>query len=429
MTPKLATLHLIATRVKKDGWSSVARQGTGKVLTTVLDRLHLSEPELPLRPEDIVDPGTAAPSWQVPGTSGNLRIGWVCTPPAPGSGGHTTFFRMVQGLEARGHQCTLFLHDRNDDDVTRHEATIRRHWPMIKASVRSATDGLEGVDAIVASSWPTAHIVAARSPRGVHPFYFIQDYEPYFYPRGAFYAMAEDSYRFGFTNVALGGMIAKVMQTELGLPPDAVVPFGCDTDVYRLLDTPPTVRRSGVVYYAKRKVDRRGYLLAKLALEEFHHLHPEQEIHIYGDIITGWNIPVTNHGNMTPAQLNTLYNQTIAGLAISFTNISLVPGELLAAGNVPVLNNAPFASGLLDDPDAVWAPATPMGLATALAEVVSAPDVDERPSRIAGRPRLDWKVSQEVFADLLEATCALAAAESPVIRSENRDHSKNRVRA
>ena len=206
--------------------------------------------------------------------------------------------------------------------------------------------------------------------------------------------------------MALGGMIAEVMQAELGERPHAVVPFGCDTGTYRLIASPGRPPRTGVVYYAKKKVDRRGYLLAKLALQRFHALHPEQEIHIYGDTVTGWNIPVTNHGNLTSAELNNLYNRTIAGLAISFTNISLVPGELLAAGNIPVLNQAHFASGLLKDPDAVWAPGTPSDLAAALADVVSTPDIEDRAAAVAGRQRLDWAASRASFARIVEASCA-----------------------
>ncbi|MCT9867985.1 glycosyltransferase family 1 protein [Paenarthrobacter aurescens] len=413
MPSALATVRVLANRLRRDGWRSVARTVAARVATTAMDTWDLSEPGLPLREVDILDSRSLGRPSPLPIITGSLRVGWVCTPPAPGSGGHTTFFRMVQEMEERGHHCTLFLYDPNDDDAGRHEKTIRRHWPALRAGVRSATNGMEGVDVIVASSWPTAHLVAGRAPGSVHLFYFIQDYEPYFYPRGFLYALAEDSYRLGLTNVALGGMIADVMEAELGESPQAVIPFGCDTDTYRLLTPAPRNTRSGVVYYAKKKVDRRGYLLAKMALERFHALQPEQEIHIYGDTVTGWKIPVTNHGNLAPADLNVLYNQTIAGLAISFTNISLVPGELLAAGNVPVLNNAAFASGLLTDPDAVWAPATPSGLATALAGIVNAPGIDERAASIAGRKRLDWADSRKAFARFLETSCARLPDEAP----------------
>ncbi|MGP0221234.1 glycosyltransferase family 1 protein [Paenarthrobacter sp. NCHU4564] len=400
-------LHRVMAHAQRDGWPAVTRKIIHKAAGKTLERLSVNEPDLPVRTEDLQASANNAPHRQPHPVSGAMNVGWVCTPPGPGSGGHTTFFRMVQGMEERGHRCALFLYDRNSDDVSRHAAVIRKHWPLMEAEIRSVAEGFHGMDAIVASSWPTAYAAAAHGSRHLHSFYFIQDYEPYFYPRGTLYALAENSYRLGFTNIALGGMIGAVMKSELGMEPAASVPFACDTRTYRLLEGPegaPT--RHGVVYYAKRAVDRRGYLLAKLALEQFHAMHPDQEIHIYGDSITGWSIPVHNHGNLPPGDLNRLYNSTVAGLALSFTNISLVPEELLAAGNVPVLNESAFAAQVLKDPEVIWAPATPSGLAGALARAVEANDIQDRASRIAARRRLDWRVSTDAFAEVLESACS-----------------------
>jgi len=406
MNASQSTAAHILSRLRRDGWSSLGRQALRKGARASLERWSLAEPDFPLRDEDITDPAGLVHPHDAPLRMGPLTIGWVCTPPGPGSGGHTTFFRMVRALEDRGHHCILFLYDRNDDDVSRHEAVIRRHWPLLRAEIRSATQGMDGIDAVVASSWSTAHVIAARSHHSVHRFYFVQDYEPYFYPRGALYSLAEDSYRFGFTTIALGDMISKVMKSELGFGAAATIPFGCDTDIYHLIrNQHGRSVRSGVVFYAKKSVDRRGYLIAKMALEEFHSLRPDQEIHVYGDKTSGWNIPVTNHGNLSPQQLNELYNQTVAGLAISFTNISLVPGELLAAGNVPVLNDSLFSSQELTDPDVVWVPVSPHRLAGALAGVVSASDIHERAQRMAQRPRPDWSHSQAAFAGIVESRC------------------------
>ncbi|MFW0774831.1 glycosyltransferase family 1 protein [Paenarthrobacter nitroguajacolicus] len=396
-------LHALS-RLRRDGWTGLGMQALRKGARAAIEKWGLSEPDFPLREEDITDPAGLEQNHRSSGKTGPLVIGWVCTPPGPGSGGHTTFFRMVKAMEDSGHRCILFLYDRNDDDVSRHESLVRRHWPMLRAEIRSATRGMDGVDALVASSWSSAHVLAARSPQNVHRFYFIQDYEPYFYPRGALYALAEDSYRFGLTTIALGGMIGAVLKTELGQLPVATVPFGCDTETYHLIqDGHP---RTGVVFYAKKRVDRRGYLMGKMALEEFHTLMPDQEIHVYGDTVSGWNIPVTNHGNLPPRQLNVLYNRTIAGLTISFTNVSLVPGELLAAGNVPVLNESSFSAQVLSDPDAVWAPASPGRLALALAATVSEPDIEKRAQRIAQRSRQDWSSSQAAFTSVVESACA-----------------------
>jgi glycosyltransferase involved in cell wall biosynthesis len=246
-----------------------------------------------------------------------------------------------------------------------------------------------------------------RAPTTASRFYFIQDFEPYFYPRGALYSFAEDTYRFGFTNIALGEMIASRLRTEVGIEPDAVVPFGCDDVQYRLLPRDDSAApRSGVVYYAKRSVDRRGYLLAKLALEEFHAEHPDQEIHVVGDRVTNWSVPVNNHGSLPPGDLNVLYNRTIASLSLSFTNISLVPEELMAAGNVPVMNDHEFARAVLDAPHAIWAKPTPQAIARALSYAVTAPDIDERARLLSAPGGRGWTTTAVLVSQTIEAVCA-----------------------
>jgi glycosyltransferase involved in cell wall biosynthesis len=396
--------------LQTQGTSGVSAAVARRLVNKITEHVDFASAELPVRPEDLADSNALPPT--VPGTArdGKLRIGWVCAPPAGGSGGHTTLFRMVEMAEQRGHECTLFLYDKNADDVTRHEGVIRRHWKNLKAPVRSATTGMDGMDAVVASSWGAAHVVATRAPETANKFYFIQDFEPYFYPRGALYAFAEDTYRFGFTNIALGDMIASTLRTEIGVEPDAIVPFGCDHAVYRLLPRDAAApARSGVVYYAKRGVDRRGYLLAKLALEKFHREHPGQEIHVFGDRVSNWSIPVTNHGSLSPLDLNILYNRTIASLAFSFTNISLVPEELMAAGNVPILNDHPFSRAVLSAPHAIWAQPNPAAVAAALSAAVTAPDIDERARLLSSPGGSGWNTTSELVAETIERVCAVPA--------------------
>lgn len=398
----------IGSQIVEYGPLGVFRKGTKRLAQRASTVLDWDELDFPLRPGDVRTTENAGqPPGDLPGDD-KLRIGWVCMPPASGSGGHTTLFRMVEAMESRGHECTVLLYDRNSDDVTRHEGTIRRAWPGIRAHISSATNDLGGLDAIVASSWATAHVVANRSLGDAKRFYFIQDYEPYFYPKGYLYTLAESTYRFGFHNIALGEMVAHELRTRSGVEPSIVVPFGCDRTTYRILarraDDPP---RSGVAYYAKQSVDRRGYTLARATLERFHELCPHEPIHVVGDRVRGWNAPIVNHGSMRPEDLNVLYNATVAGLAMSFTNVSLVPGELLAAGNIPVLNDAVDARKDLTAGHAVWAEPTPEALARALAGVVSssAGQIVERATNASYSAPPGWEGTTSAVTDFIEKHC------------------------
>ena len=68
-----------------------------------------------------------------------------------------------------------------------------------------------------------------------------------------------------------------------------------------------------------------------------------------------------------------LYNRCVAGLALSATNVSLVPYEMLAAGCLPVVNDAEHNRVVLDNPSVVYAAATPFELARTLCELVERP--------------------------------------------------------
>ena len=375
------------------------RRFAQRVVRRAYHQLQAGTLDFPLQPGDVADStrltATAAP--RVPaGTP--LTVGWLCAAPGPGSGGHTTMFRMVQALEAAGHRCVILVHDRHGGRAARHAAVVRSAWPWVHADVVDVADAPR-LDACVATGWPTAHLLATRLER-VHRFYFIQDFEPFFYARGAEYELAADTYRFGFHNIALGTMVQRRLKEEAGVVSE-LVPFSCDTAVYSLTNTGP---RSGVVFYTKPDVPRRGYRLGALALEEFHRRHPEQEIHVYGEPAPDLDVPVTRHGRLTPEQLNDLYNRSIAGIAMSFTNISLVAEEMLAAGCVPVVNDSQDARADLPNPAVAWAPATPGALADALSRVVETPDRQRQAQTAAASVRRDnWGVAGREVVRIIES--------------------------
>jgi hypothetical protein len=168
-----------------------------------------------------------------------------------------------------------------------------------------------------------------------------------------------------------------------------------------------------VVFYTKPGSDRRGYLLGRLALEEFHRRHPQEPIHLYGDASDDWSIPIVQHGKLSPAQLNELYNSVKAGLAISFTNVSLVAEELIAAGAVPVVTDAPDVRSDLPSPFAEWALPTPGGLADALSRAVERPESLSVRTQIGESARKGWGPAQAVVADTILSAVREGRASAP----------------
>jgi glycosyltransferase involved in cell wall biosynthesis len=380
-------------------WRTSGPKGAAqRVARAVYQRLDAGVLEFPLLLDDIAD----SRQLQLPvpvqpvDRARPLRVGWISTPPAFGSGGHTTMFRMLSALEDAGHQCTIFLYDRYNGNVSDHEATIRRVWPWVRARVTDTRNGLGDVDACVATAWPTAHVLARRARAPMRRLYLVQDFEPFFFPRGAEYALAEDSYRFGFRSIAVGHMVANLLRDRIGIPSD-VVEFGCDNDVYRLGTPEP---RNDVVFYARPRAARRGFLLGLLAVQELHRRRPDVAIHFVGAPGVRAPFPAIHHGVRSPADLAALYNRTVAGVALSFTNISLLADELLACGTVPVVNDSPYARADVVSEYVRWAPPTPSGIAHQLVDVLDSPP---DPARVADSARHEvWRPAQAAFVRAVE---------------------------
>ena len=389
-------LRQVRSVVEIEGFHGIAqRMARQAYLRTSAEQL-----DFPLLPGDVASSGTVR--WTVPeppSPDDRLTVAWVTTPPAAGSGGHTTMFRMIEALEEAGHTCEVYLYDRYRSPVDYHAATIRNNWPQIRATVRNVADGFARADAYVATSWDAAHVLASRCGQPGRRLYFIQDYEPFFYGRGSLYALAEDTYRFGFRNIALGHMVHGCLLEQAGVNSD-LLPFGCDTEVYRSEDR---ADRQGVVFYTRPGVARRGYELGMLALREFHRQYPDHEIHLYGADASDTDVPATHHGRLTPTELNALYNRTIAGIGMSFTNISLVVEEMLAGGTIPVVGDSALARADLSNEYVAWAPPTPAGIASTLGDIVSSPHVGKRATAAAASVRRTWAPAQTGLVRIVEA--------------------------
>jgi hypothetical protein len=356
--------------LRREGAAGVARRLVDRASNYVspigqgslsVDRAHL------LRAAEIARSGWELPP-PLPSAPGEpLTVAWVCAPPGPGSGGHTTMFRLLSALEQAGHTCILYLDDRHGWALEQHERTIRQWWPWVKAEVRDVADGIEDAHAIFATAWETAYIVLASPAKGAR-FYLVQDFEPSFYPAGSDALMAEATYRFGFHGVTAGPWLSQLLRRQYAMPAD---PFEFGRDLGYALDE--SLERTGVCFYSRPETPRRAFELGIASLDLFAARHPEVDIHLFGRMARKLPFAATQHGLMTPEQLNDLYNRCIAGFVLSATNVSLVPHEMLAAGCIPVVNDAEHNRVVLDNPHVAYATATPFDLAEALSALVERP--------------------------------------------------------
>jgi glycosyltransferase involved in cell wall biosynthesis len=306
-----------------------------------------------------------------------LIANWVTTPPAPGSGGHTTLFRIIRYLEAHGYRNRVYFYDVYGGDHQYYESIVRNYYNF-HGPVANVDAGMEDAHILVATGWPTAYPVFNSRCAGKR-FYFVQDFEPYFYPVSDTSALAETTYRMGFHGINIGKCFADKLRTEFGMTVDTFR-YGCDITQYR---RSPATPRSGIVFYARRESARRGFELGLMTLEVFAARNPGIEIHIYGDKLGRLRFPFIDHGHVTPEQLNGIYNRCFAGLSLSFTNVSLVALEMLAAGCIPVVNDTVQVRTDLDNAFVYYAPPYPQALAAQLESVVTTHDFESLSSSAA----------------------------------------------
>jgi glycosyltransferase involved in cell wall biosynthesis len=362
-------------RQVRDLWTIEGPGGIGdRIRRKAAEWLDPQASILPVERADVLAADLSRPSQvhvlrTTPGQ--RLVVNWVTIPAAPGSGGHTTLFRIMRYLQEHGYDNRLYFYNVYHADIRYYEAIVRRSYKF-EGPVADVREGMEDAHAVMATSWPSAYPVFNSRSAGKR-FYFVQDFEPSFHPVGALNLLAENTYRMGFHAITAGRWLASKLRSEYGIPADSFE-FGSDTARYQRISGS---RRSGVVFYARPEAARRGFELGLMALEILAARRPDLELHLYGAKIGKLPFRFIDHGRVSPETLNDIYNRCFAGLSLSLTNVSLVPHEMLAAGCIPVVNDAEHNRIVLNNPYVHYAAPHPNALAQALESLVAMPDLEK----------------------------------------------------
>jgi O-antigen biosynthesis protein len=342
-----------------EGLRGIARRARGAVAT----RLAPRSMNLSVRPSDVIAADLSSPFRPpvpaiVPGRP--VVVNWVTTPAGPGAGGHTTLHRILRHLRKRHYVHRMYLYDTNYVDLRYYESVLRDFYGF-DGPVANIECGMEDAHAVVATSWMTAYAVYNARCAGKR-FYFVQDYEPAFYPVGTHSVLAENTYRMTMHGITAGRWLANKLCREFGMDAEHFE-FGSDTACYRRVREG---RRDGVAFYARQEVARRGFELGVMALELLAGRRPEIRLHFFGDSIGRLPFAFADHGRIAPERLNEIYNRCYAGLCLSLTNASLVPHEMLAAGCIPVVNDAEHNRAVLGNAFIRYVPLDAHAIAAAL---------------------------------------------------------------
>lgn len=334
-------------------------------------------------------------------------LAWIMSPPSANSGGHQNLFRFIDYAEKAGHVCKVYFY--TNTPIVVNTPDMRRMmresgaYPDIAASMEmyDSSRGVDAsVDAIFATGWETAY-PAFLDASTARRFYFVQDFEPGFYPLGSESILAENTYRFGFHGITAGGWLSHKLATEYGMRTDHF-DFAVDTSTYFVTNEE---RRHEIFFYARPVTHRRGFELGVMALEQFARERPDITITLAGWDVTNWDLKF-RHQNLSGVdvpRLNEIYNRSAAGLVISASNMSLLPLELMASGVAPVVNDAPNNRLVSDNPHIEYVSSSPGAIARRLVEVVDREDGPERARAMsASLAGSNWDDSGRQFVDAVE---------------------------
>ena len=306
-----------------------------------------------------------------------LDIAWVLSPLSAGSGGQSTIVRFARFLASKGHNVTFYIYEGiQPQSLSEAKRILTQDFKLdipIK-KIKQYTDA----DVLVATGWETAYPVF-NLQTSAHKFYFVQDYEPLFYGVGSKTVLAENTYKMGLYGITAGRWLTHKLSSEFNMSAD-YFDFGADMDIYRPEQGAIIKKQKKIVFYARPVTERRAFELGIIALDIFHDKHPEYTIEFIGWDVSEFKIPFpyVNRGILTPAQLAELYQESVACLVLSLTNVSLLPLELLAAGCIPVMNDGDNNTMVLGDNNYIkYSPAAPVQLAEALVEAVETQDIEE----------------------------------------------------
>lgn len=298
----------------------------------------------------------------------------------PFYGGVMTILRYADYLHrTRGLRQRFLIAGRCDEGVI--SGRIAAAFPGLAQAPVFALDDAAAIAAIppadhsFATLWTTAYLLQKVRNTGLK-FYFIQDWEPLFYPAGSTSAQAELTYDFGFHGIANTETLRRLYVEEHG---GRAVHFAPQIDPTIFHGSP--LRDAGgpkrIFFYGRPGHPRNGFELAAVGLRELkHRLGDRVQIVCAG---APWNPReygldgvVESLGLLEYRQTAELYRSCHIGFVMMMTrHPSYLPFEFMGCGGLLVTNDNRANHWLLaDGHNCLLAPASGPAIADRLTHAV-----------------------------------------------------------
>lgn len=294
-------------------------------------------------------------------------IAWIVPWFSKGSGGHRTIFTNINRLVDHGYKCDMYVQSLKKEYPNQIYNRIVEDYGEFKGDVFTGYQLAKKYDMVIATGWDTAETVFKTDCD--KKMYFIQDFEPWFFPMSSEYMMAEQTYTYGLQGVTIGKWLSSKIGNNYPTP-TTYFNFCADLKKYHKLKD--TKKEKAVCLIFQPGKPRRCDRMALRALQIVQKIDPEIKIYLYGSSRRKvHNLKATHLGTITEEECNKLYNRCSVGLCMSASNPSRIPFEMMAAG-LPVvelyhennLYDLPEDGCLLSEPN-------PEAIATAILKIFS----------------------------------------------------------
>ena len=302
-------------------------------------------------------------------------LNWIIPEMGAGSGGHINIFRFVSNLENMGFHSRIYIQNPtllNDNEKLR--SFVKEHFAILDERVECYcnTSYAQFAHATIATSWQTAYFVRNFN-NTISKFYFVQDFEPYFFAVGSEYEFAENTYNFGLRGITAGDWLKNKLHDEYGME---TVSFGFSYDKEIYTPHEKKDKENRVFFYARPVTPRRDFELGLLALNELNKRVDNLTVCFAGWDISNYEIPFKyeNLGILTLEQLPEIYAQCDMCFVISNTNLSLLPLEVMASNSVAVCSVGDNSTWLVNDENSILVDYDPIQMAEKMAYYFKHPD-------------------------------------------------------
>ncbi len=337
----------------------------------------------------------------------NHKITFVIERMAKYNGGQTSILRLGTELSKLGYQVGYIVYKPQTKSDMIECAGCNLSNYQGEMYTNKYLDKLNS-DIVIASSWDTVSFT--KKMKG-YKMYFLQDYEPYFYPFGELFLLANKTYEQGLHMVSLGPWNKEMVEKNCRAtsPVDYIeFPYekreypSCHRDYAAYAGKKDFILAVYLKYYGKRLPCITQYLLRQVK-EEFKKDGIFLQIKYFGEDKSFRCDAGENLGMLSKKELLALYKKADFGMVASMSNISLVPYEMLATG-LPLIE---FEDGtfpyFFPEGSAILTSLSYMDLYGKMKEVIKKPGLLEEMHNTAEGylESLSWQKSAKQFSDIL----------------------------